>query len=114
MRTNPSATSEYMTPARSPPKSTSVKKDQFIRTALRLRTEDWRLRTQTAIATVWPPSGAARLSPLRSSVLSLSFIALGCRHAEVGLDDLRVAADLVRRAVGDFAAVVENSHAVRN
>src|SRR3990172_7356748 len=67
MSTKPSATSEYMTPARSPPAKTSKK------------------------------------NPMAASALP-----------QVGTDDDRIAADLVRRPLRDLLAVVEHDDVGRN
>src|SRR3546814_7270964 len=50
-----------------------------------------------------PPSSTARNGPMGSPSVA---------HAEIGVDDLLVGSNLVGRAVGDLAAVVEHHHPV--
>ena len=90
--TKPSATSEYMTPLNSPPISTSTQELRVVRHVGERGDED-RREQAPSVATV---------------ALGLASIAL----AEIGGDDVGVGADLVGRAVGDLAAVVEHDDAV--
>src|SRR2546425_1191256 len=81
MRTNPRATREYMSPAATPPKSTSVRKV--------------RLPAMSA-------KGATN-TPRSSSIMG---------DPEIGVDDGAVGAHGIGRALGDFAAVVQDRHAI--
>src|SRR5215472_16751504 len=86
MSTNPSATSEYMSPAKTPPISTSTRN----------------AGAPGAIG-IWGRLGGGRRGPLRWSSMC---------HTEVGIEDRLVAADLGRRAVGDLAAVIQHHHTI--
>src|SRR6185369_10938667 len=87
MSTKPSATSEYMTPARMPPITTSPKKSGPVRISIQGETSSLY---------------ANSMAPPRRSV----------RFAEIGLDHVGIAPDVVGLAVGDLAAVVEHDDAV--
>src|SRR5271169_476183 len=80
--TKPSATSEYMTPLNSPPMTTSS--------------------TNSGLSHIL--ANGVRKTAARRSILS--------SLAEIGGDDFGARADLVRRAVGDLAAVIEHDDAV--
>src|SRR5580704_2305996 len=87
INTKPSATSEYMTPLNNPPMTTSSRNSglsHMFPNGVRKR--------------AWRKSIAAMPSPVR--------------QAEIGVDDFGARADLVRRAVGNLAAVVEHDDAV--
>src|ERR1700752_2131699 len=82
INTKPSATSEYMTPLNSPPMTTSS--------------------TNSALSHIW--ANGVRNAAARMSILS--------SLAEIGGDNLGARAALVRRAVGDLAAVIEHDDAI--
>src|SRR5713101_751697 len=108
--TKPRATREYMSPAATPPISTSARKRGEPAMS---RNGPMRIEYRSSIALGYPigsrtPCRAPRSRAARSIGGRRSLMA----HAQVGVDDGLVGPHLVRRAVGDLAAVVQRHHAV--
>src|SRR5262245_45405411 len=92
MSTKPSATSEYMTPDRMPPMTTSPKNSGPVRMAIQGSIRIWNRKSMRLPACSASPSMA---------------------HAEIGFDDGFVALHFRRRSIGDLGAVVQHHDAIR-